>query len=207
MHYTYTLTTTIPASAADIYEAWLDSHGHSQMTGAPATMSDEPGAEVSAWDGYISGRNLELVPDEKIVQSWRTTEFTDDHEDSVITVMLEEVAGGTLLTLVHTKVPEAQRSYEESGWETHYFEPMKEYFAKRSGAKVKAAPKAKTKTKTKTKTKSKAKAKARSKAKAKPAASKAKTAARNRKKSKAAAKAKKSANKTKRKAAKGKRRK
>jgi uncharacterized protein YndB with AHSA1/START domain len=205
MHYTYTLTTIIPASAADIYEAWLDSHGHSQMTGAPATMSDEPGAEVSAWDGYISGRNLELVPDEKIVQSWRTTEFTDDHEDSVITVMLEEVADGTLLTLVHTKVPEAHRSYEESGWETHYFEPMKEYFAKRSGAKAKPAPKAKAKAKTKTK--SKAKAKAKSKAKAKPAASKAKTATRNKKKSKAAAKAKKSAKKTKRKAAKSQRRK
>ena len=90
MPYTYTLTTTIPASAQEIYDAWLDSIGHSEMTGGAAEMSDEIGAEISAWDGYISGRNLELVPGERIVQSWRTTKFSDEHEDSIITVTLEE---------------------------------------------------------------------------------------------------------------------
>ena len=79
MPYTFTLTTTIPASPEEIYQAWLDSLGHSEMTGGAATMSDQIGAAVSAWDGYISGRNLELVPGERIVQSWRTTEFADEH--------------------------------------------------------------------------------------------------------------------------------
>src|ERR1700682_4399446 len=86
MQYAFTLTTTIPASAEDIYEAWLDSLAHSEMTGGEAIMSDEVGAEVAAWDGYITGRNLELVPGKRIVQSWRTSEFTDQHEDSIITV-------------------------------------------------------------------------------------------------------------------------
>ena len=76
-------------------------------------MSDEVGAEVSAWDGYITGRNLELIPGERIVQSWRTTQFTNEHEDSIITVTLEEVEGGTLLTLVHSNVPDGQTSYEQ----------------------------------------------------------------------------------------------
>ena len=88
MPYTFTLTATIPASPEEIYQAWLDSIGHSEMTGGEATTSDEVGAEVSAWDGYISGRNLELVPGERIVQSWRTSEFGDEEEDSVITVVL-----------------------------------------------------------------------------------------------------------------------
>ena len=79
MPYTFTLTSILPASAQEIYDAWLDSLVHSEMTGGEATMSDEIGAEVSAWNGYISGRNLELVPGERIVQSWRTTEFTDEH--------------------------------------------------------------------------------------------------------------------------------
>ncbi len=97
MPYTFTLTTTIPASPEEIYQAWLDSLGHSEMTGGAATMSDQIGAAVSAWDGYISGRNLELVPGERIVQSWRTTEFADEHGDSVITVVLQEVGEGTLV--------------------------------------------------------------------------------------------------------------
>lgn len=129
MPYTYTLTTVIPATPQQIYEAWLDSEAHSEMTGGEASMSGEVGAEVSAWDGYITGSNLELVPGERIVQSWRTSKFTDEHEDSIITVMLEPVDGGTLLTLVHSNVPNEHRSYEQGGWESQYFEPMKVYFA------------------------------------------------------------------------------
>jgi uncharacterized protein YndB with AHSA1/START domain len=67
------------------------------MTRSEASVSDEVGAELSAWDGYITGRNLELVPGERIVQSWRTTEFTDEHEDSIITLTLEEVDVSTYL--------------------------------------------------------------------------------------------------------------
>ena len=130
MPYTFTLTTTIPASAQDIYEAWLDSIGHTEMTGSDASMSDGIGAEVSAWDGYISGRNLELVPGERIVQSWRTTEFSDEHGDSIITVTFEEVDGDTLLTLTHSNVPDGHTGYQRGGWQEHYFEPMTAYFAK-----------------------------------------------------------------------------
>src|SRR6267154_5947522 len=178
MQYAFTLTTTIPASAREIYEAWLNSLAHSEMTGGEAIMSDEVGAEVAAWDGYITGRNLELVPGERIVQSWRTTEFTEEHEDSIITVTLEEVADGTLLTLVHSKVPEGQKSYEAGGWQVHYFEPMKEYFSKRKGAGAgrdakAAAPKKKAKTKSKTKAKTKSAA---ARSKSKPATPRAKTA-------------------------------
>jgi uncharacterized protein YndB with AHSA1/START domain len=129
MPYTYTLTTTIPASARAIYDAWLDSIAHSEMTGSAAEMSDEIGAEVSAWDGYISGRNLELVPGERIVQSWRTTKFNDDQDDSIVTVLLEDGEDGTLLTLIHSNVPNDHRTYEEGGWESNYFEPMQSYFA------------------------------------------------------------------------------
>jgi uncharacterized protein YndB with AHSA1/START domain len=134
MPYTFTLITTIPASPEEIYNAWLDSLGHSEMTGGEANMSGEVGAEVSAWDGYISGRNLELIPGERIVQSWRTTEFTDEHEDSVISIVLTEVGDGTLLTLEHSNVPDDKRSYEEGGWQSHYFEPMVAYFTGLRGA-------------------------------------------------------------------------
>jgi uncharacterized protein YndB with AHSA1/START domain len=154
MPYAFTLTTTIPASARDIYAAWLDSAAHSEMTGGEARMSGEVGAKVIAWDGYITGRNLDLVPGKRIVQSWRTREFTDEHEDSILTVTLDEVAGGTLLTLVHSKVPDGHKRYERGGWQDHYFEPMKKYFAKRAGRKAKAAaPNTKAKTAGKTKTK------------------------------------------------------
>jgi uncharacterized protein YndB with AHSA1/START domain len=129
MPYSYTLSTVIPASPAEIYQAWLDSVAHSDMTGSDATMSDEIGAEVSAWNGYITGRNLELVPAERIVQSWRTKEFADEFEDSIVTILLQETEDGTLLTLEHSNVPDDQKGYEEGGWQSNYFEPMVVYFS------------------------------------------------------------------------------
>jgi uncharacterized protein YndB with AHSA1/START domain len=143
MPYDFMLATVIPASPQEIYDAWLDDLAHSEMTGSQASISDELGAEISAWDGYITGRNLELVPGERIVQSWRTTEFADEHEDSVVSVVLEEVDGGTLLTLVHTNVPDGQTSYEQGGWQRYYFEPMQEYFSKQGKAQRAKASKAK----------------------------------------------------------------
>ncbi|MGZ3410190.1 MAG: SRPBCC domain-containing protein [Xanthobacteraceae bacterium] len=165
MPYTYTLTATIPASPQDIYDAWLDSRAHSAMTGGKATQSDEVGAAFTAWDDYIAGNNVELIPGERIVQTWRTTEFTDEHGDSIITVTLEPARGGTNLILEHANVPDGQTSYEESGWQEHYFEPMQRYFlivtkgdapAKPKPAKKKAVKKAAVKKK-KTQAKSAAK--------------------------------------------------
>ena len=163
MPYNFTLTTLIPASPQEIYEAWLDSVTHSEMTGSEATMSDAIGAEVSAHGGYITGRNLELVPGERIVQSWRTTEFADEHEDSVVTVMLEDTDEGALLTLLHSNVPDEQTSYEQGGWEQYYFVPMKAYFSemKAEGVAKKAkaaAPQSERKRSTPKATKTKRKA-------------------------------------------------
>ncbi len=131
MAYTFRLTDDIPASPEAIYAAWLDSRGHTDMTGGKAEVSPTEGGAFTAWDGYIVGRTVELVPDERIVQSWRTTRFRDDQPDSRITVALSPIAGGTRLTLTHENVPEDHTGYEQGGWQEHYFEPMKKYFAAR----------------------------------------------------------------------------
>jgi uncharacterized protein YndB with AHSA1/START domain len=128
MGYAYTLTALIPASPRDIYDTWLDSRGHSAMTGGKAMQSAKVGATINAWDDYITGKNLHLEPGKRIVQTWRTTQFTNAHGDSVITVTLTRIPGGTRLTLNHANVPDDQTSYEESGWKEHYFTPMQRYF-------------------------------------------------------------------------------
>ncbi len=128
MTYDYKLTCNLPAKPETVYAAWLDSEAHSAMTGAPASIAAVVGASYTAWDGYIRGQTLELVPGRRIVQSWRTSEFTDDDPDSTVVVELEPTRSGARLTLTHTRVPDAQTSYEESGWRDFYFEPMKAYF-------------------------------------------------------------------------------
>jgi activator of HSP90 ATPase len=123
----FVVSTLIPASPEEIYNAWLSSEGHSLMTGSPASVSADVGGEFNAWDGYIRGRNLDLEYGKRIVQSWRTTEFSDDEDDSQIEVTLESVDDQTKVTLRHIGLPPHGMQYEQ-GWVEAYFEPMKEYF-------------------------------------------------------------------------------
>ncbi len=123
----FTISDIIPATPNEIYDAWLSSEGHSAMTGSPAQASDQVGAAFDAWDGYIGGTNLALEPGKRIVQSWRTSQFEDDHADTQIEVTLEAVDGGTRVILAHSGVPDGQGHYEQ-GWQSHYFDPMKAHF-------------------------------------------------------------------------------
>ena len=101
------------------------------MTGGKAEASKELGAGHSAWNGYITGVNIQLLPGLRIIQTWRTSEFPPEHPDSTITVDLNRVKSGTKLTLWHNGVPDGQTSYQQHGWRDHYFEPMRAYFAER----------------------------------------------------------------------------
>ena len=85
---------------------------------------------MTAWDGYISGKWLELDPGRRIVQEWVTTRWPDGAKPSVIEITLSPgEAGGTELHFVQTGVPASQASDYSAGWHSHYWEPMSEYFA------------------------------------------------------------------------------
>lgn len=129
-----TVSRVIPARPERIYNAWLDADEHGKMIGSIATS--EADGRFTAWDGYIEGRTLEEVPPAKIVQAWRTTEFPEDADDSIVTVFFEAADGGTKVTIQHTNIPDGQGHSYESGWSDHYFDPMTRYFAS-PGSKVK----------------------------------------------------------------------
>ncbi len=128
MSESFEISTVLPASAERIYQAWLSSDEHAAFIGASAEIRPEVGAKFSMWDGYIEGRNEELELNRRIVQSWRTTEFPAESPDSRLEIVLDEVEGGTRLTLYHRDLPDGQGERYREGWEEHYFEAMREYF-------------------------------------------------------------------------------
>ena len=120
---------TFKMSPHEVYEALMDSRKHSKFTGDKAKISRKVGGAFTAYDGYIEGVNLELVPDIKIVQSWHGTDWPKGHYSRVI-FSLEEVSSGTRLTFTQTGVPE-QHYYEISqGWQDYYWTPMRELLEK-----------------------------------------------------------------------------
>jgi uncharacterized protein YndB with AHSA1/START domain len=125
-----TLWEIFPASPREIYDAWLSS-AHGKMVGSTATVDPRVGGAFVAWDGYIRGTTLELEPYRRIVQAWRTTQFSAASPDSRLELLLEQVEGGTRLTIRHTEIPEGLSATNEQGWIDKYFRPMKEYFARK----------------------------------------------------------------------------
>ena len=64
----FEVSDVIPAPAEVIYEAWLDSEGHTLMTGGRAVVSDTVGGTFEAWDAYIQGKHLDLDCPRRILQ-------------------------------------------------------------------------------------------------------------------------------------------
>ena len=120
----------IPASAERIYKDWLSSEGHSNMTGGEADISDQPSARFTAWDGYITGSNLQLEENKRIFQTWRTTEFPSEAEHSKLEVTLEEIdANSTKVVITQSNLPDGDGPKYTDGWKDHYFEPMIAYYS------------------------------------------------------------------------------
>ena len=94
-------TATFKASPHAVYELLMDSKKHASFTGGAASISRKVGGKFSVSDGEIQGENLELVPDQKIVQTWRYSDW-EVGVYSRATFALEQVGGKTRLTFTQS---------------------------------------------------------------------------------------------------------
>ena len=119
-------TVTFDASPHDVFELLMDSKKHSKFTNASARISRKAGGAISIFDNWITGKNLEIVTDKRIVQSWRA-ELENWSEDyfSKVTFILEKDGKKTRLRFIHSGVPEQHYQSLKEGWYEHYWNPMK----------------------------------------------------------------------------------
>lgn len=123
-------TVVLPATPQAVYEAFIDADRHAAMTGGAAATSDpHVGGQFTAWDQYISGEYRELIPNQKIVASWQTTEWPAEYPPSSLTLEFKSDPEGTELILTQEDVPAEQVGMYDQGWRDHYWLPMYEYFA------------------------------------------------------------------------------
>lgn len=123
----------VNAEPARVYDSLLSSEAFSAMTGAPAQIDSEAGGEFSCFGGVITGRNIELVPDETIVQAWRV-KFWPEGYYSIVRFDLAPEQQGARVTLEHKGFPEELRAHlngelAEGGWERQYLDPLRQHFA------------------------------------------------------------------------------
>ena len=132
---TITQKVIIPkATPKQVYDAYVDPKKHSEFTDSKATGKPVVGGKFTAWDGYISGKFLELEDGKRVVQEWTSTDFAEDSPPSKLELTFCEVPKGTEIVMVHSNVPKDQEADTADGWTEFYWEPLKKYFSKKPKA-------------------------------------------------------------------------
>jgi activator of HSP90 ATPase len=94
----------------------------------PTKLSPQEGSAFALFGGYIVGRQIELVPDELIVQAWRVVRWPRGAY-SIVRFALTERGGSTGLVFDHRAFPTGQAEHLASGWQEHYWDPLARFLA------------------------------------------------------------------------------
>jgi activator of HSP90 ATPase len=111
-----------------IYEILLDSRQFSAFTGLPAEIIAEAGGTFSMFGGRIVGRNVELVPNQRIVQAWREATW-ERGVYSLVKFELKEQGSKTMVVLDHTGFSEGDFGHFNPGWKSRYWDPLQKFLA------------------------------------------------------------------------------
>jgi uncharacterized protein YndB with AHSA1/START domain len=111
-----------------IYEALLDDKQFAAFTGFKARIDRAVGGELWMFNGRITGRNVELVPDRRIVQAWRDNAW-DPGIYSLVKFELVSQGAGTRVVLDHTGFAPGNFWHLDPGWYERYWNPLKKYLA------------------------------------------------------------------------------
>ena len=115
------------ASAQELYEALLNSKQFTEFSGRPAEINREVGGAFSLFKGHIIGRNLELVPNQRIVQAWRVVTWPEGAY-SIVRFELKPQGSRTHLVFDHIGFPEGLHDHLAAGWDENYWSLLKKYF-------------------------------------------------------------------------------
>jgi activator of HSP90 ATPase len=130
----------LTANPKRIYEALTDAKQFQKvqlMSGAmkaadleakPAEISLEVGGPITLFGGYITGRQIELVADRRIVQVWKTASWPEGVY-SIVRFELVAQGTGTKLVFDHTGFPAGEAEHLASGWKAHYWEPLQKFLS------------------------------------------------------------------------------
>ena len=113
-------------SASALFDIFLDPKKHSRIHGgAVAKITRIEGDKFSVLDGNLNGKNLLIVPDRMIVQSWRGNVWEENDLDSILTLVFSNTKTGAQIYLTHSCTP---KQFKEL-WRKVYWDPIKEFLA------------------------------------------------------------------------------
>jgi activator of HSP90 ATPase len=130
----------IAASRHRVYQALTDAGRFERLTqlGAavksmalghdPTRIDARAGGAFALFGGYISGRFIELLASELIVQAWRVGNWPAGVY-SIARFQLDEQGNSTKITFDHTGFPVGAAAHLAEGWQQNYWDPLRKLLA------------------------------------------------------------------------------
>jgi activator of HSP90 ATPase len=112
-----------------LYKMYMNEKTHSIVTASPAKITPKEGSKFSAHNGSITGKNLQLLKDKLIVQSWRINDWDVQAIDSTFILSFEQNGKDAVLTMVHANIPDQHVKHIDKGWKDYYWTPWKMHLA------------------------------------------------------------------------------
>ena len=91
-----------------------------------ATIDSSIGGYFSVFDGHIIGRIIELVPNQRIVETWRVVDWPAG-KYSIAKFDISETASGAHLSFENIGFPEGLKAHLAIGWQEHYWDAINNY--------------------------------------------------------------------------------
>lgn len=117
----------INAPIEKVWQALTDPNIIPLWSDAPAKMSDQVGDLFELWNKTIIGKNLEVVPMEKLVQNWKPVHWKTF---SKVTFTLFTKKVWTVVNMEQIGVPADEYSEISDGWNRYYLGKIKKLLEK-----------------------------------------------------------------------------
>lgn len=111
----------------ELYKLYMDEQKHSEVTGSKAKIKQKEGTNFVVYDGYIIGRNIQLINNSLIVQSWRASDWDDSDIDSTFIIYFIQHDEDVVVSVVHANLPIQHAESISKGWHEFYWKPWKLY--------------------------------------------------------------------------------
>jgi len=89
----------------------------------PTAISTAAGGAFALFGGYITGRQLELQPEQLIVQAWRAGSWGPGRY-SIARFQLVDHENGSQIVFDHGGFPDAEAQHLAAGWQANYWSPL-----------------------------------------------------------------------------------
>ena len=113
-------------SPEKVYNALLDSKQFKDFSGRSAEINPTVGGAFSLFEKHIIGQNVELVPNQRIVQAWRVVDWPAGIY-SIARFELKSQGDGTQLVFDHIGFPEGLQTHLADGWQRNYWDLLSKY--------------------------------------------------------------------------------